>query len=86
MRPITLLNRFHFSNNNQSPVSEGANALKLENEVIKIITQQETMNESIDEVNNQYHEELLKNQEIKNIVEETNNEEEIFFTRSCSVI
>ena len=36
------------------------------------------MSESIDEVNNQYHEELLKNQEIKNIVEESNIEEETF--------
>ena len=37
---------------------------KLENEV-----DSENFNESIDEVNNQYHEELLKNQDIENIVE-----------------
>ena len=36
---------------------------------------------SIDEVNNQYHEELLKNQEIKNIVEESNIEEETSFSQ-----
>ena len=70
-----------FSNNGISPVSEGANALKLENEVIENDTQQETMSESIDEVNNQYHEELLKNQEIKNIVEESNIEEETSFSQ-----
>ena len=64
-----------FSNNGISPVSEGANALKLENEVIENDTQQETMSESIDEVNNQYHEELLKNQEI-NEAENNNSEKD----------
>ena len=74
---------FSFSNSNMNPVSEGANALKLENEVIVNNNQQETINETIDEVNNQYHEELLKNQEIKNIVEESANEEETSFSQEA---
>ena len=41
---------FAFTNNSSNPVSHGANALKLENEVVS---------ESINEVNNQYHEELF---------------------------
>jgi cell division protein FtsZ len=48
---------FNFS----SPVSHGANALKLENEVIT-----ENQDQSIDEVNNQYNEELLKNHQVEN--------------------
>jgi len=52
---------FAFSNNNSNPVSHGANALKLENEV-----DNENFNDSIDEVNNKYHEELLRNQEAEN--------------------
>ena len=47
-------------NNSSNPVTHGANALKLENEVVS-----ENFNESVNEVNNQYHEELLKNQEVK---------------------
>ncbi len=74
---------FSFSNNNTNPVSEGANALKLENEVIVNTNQQETINESIDEVNNQYHEELLKNQDIKSIVEGSTNEEETSFSQEA---
>ena len=46
---------FAFSNNNSNPLSHGANALKLENEVVS-----ENLNETVDEVNHQYHEELLK--------------------------
>ena len=52
---------FAFSNNNSNPVSHGANALKLENEVVN-----ENFNDSIDETNNKYHEELLRNQEAEN--------------------
>ena len=48
---------FNFSN----PVSHGANALKLENEVVP-----ENQGQSIDEVNNQYNEELLKNHQVEN--------------------
>jgi cell division protein FtsZ len=74
---------FGFSAGNQNLVSEGANALKLENEVIINNNQQENMNESVDEVNNQYHEELLKNQEIKSILEETSNDTEKSFSEEA---
>jgi len=69
---------FTFSNNSSNPVSHGANALKLENEVVS-----ENFNESIDEVNNQYHEELLRNQEAENIVENTSDENEMSFSQEA---
>ena len=57
---------FNFS----SPVSHGANALKLENEVITENQDQSideaNQDQSIDEVNNQYNEELLKNHQVEN--------------------
>tara|TARA_B100001121_G_scaffold5739_1_gene4944 strand:+ start:90 stop:1547 length:1458 start_codon:yes stop_codon:yes gene_type:complete len=68
---------FNFSNNN-SAVSHGANALKLENEVVN-----ENFSESIDEVNNQYHEELLKNQDAENIVENVSNQNEVSFSQEA---
>jgi len=67
---------FSFSNTASSnPVTHGANALKLDNEVVT-----ENFNESVNEVNNQYHEELLKNQEIEKIVENSSEEKEISFS------
>jgi len=70
---------FSFSNVSSNPISHGANALKLENEVVS----ENFNNESIDEVNNQYHEELLKNQEAESIVENTSNEGEISFSEEA---
>jgi len=67
---------FSFSYSTPNPVSHGANALKLENEVVS----DQVQNESIDEVNNQYHKELLKNQEAEHIVENTSNENETSFS------
>ena len=69
---------FSFSNNNSAPVSHGANALKLENEVVT-----ENFNDSVDEINNQYHEEFLKNQEAQNIVENTSDENETSFSQEA---
>jgi len=69
---------FNFSSNSQAPVSHGANALKLENEVVS-----ENVNESIDAVNNQYHEELLKNQEAENIVENVSEQHEVSFSQEA---
>ena len=69
---------FSFSNNISNPVTHGANALKLENEVVS-----ENYNDSVDEVNNQYHEELLRNQEVESIVENTTNENEISFSEEA---
>ena len=46
---------------------------------------QKIFNESVDEVNNQYHEELLKNQEAENIVENTSDENEISFSQEALI-
>jgi len=70
--------QFSFSSNVSNPVSHGANALKLENEVVS-----ENFNETVNEVNNQYHEELLKNQDAENIVESTSQENEVSFSEEA---
>ena len=70
---------FSFSNASSNPVSHGANALKLENEVVT----ENINNNSVNEVNNQYHEELLKNQSAENIVESTSSESEISFSQEA---
>ena len=62
-----------FSNTASNPVSHGANALKLENEVVT----DNINNQSVEDVNQQYHEELLRNQQSENIVDNTNIETEI---------
>ncbi len=69
---------FNFSNNNTAPVSHGANALKLENEVIS-----ENPSESIDDLNNLYNEELLKNQDAENIVENISEQKEVSFSKEA---
>ena len=70
---------FSFSNASTNPISHGANALKLENEVVS----ENLSNDSIDEVNNQYHEELIKNQEVENIVENTSDQNEVSFSQEA---
>ena len=74
---------FNFSNNNTSPVSHGANALKLENEIVSEDYTQSIVKDDINQVNNQYHEELLKNQEAENVVENTSTEEELSFAQEA---
>ena len=69
---------FNFSNNHSAPISHGANALKLENEVV-----QENSNDSVDEVNNLYHEELLKNQQSENIIENISEQSEVSFSQEA---
>jgi len=69
---------FAFSSTASSPFTAGANALKLENEVVT-----ENHSETVDQVNKQYHEELLKNQDFENIVENTNEDNEISFTKEA---
>jgi cell division protein FtsZ len=66
---------FSFSNNISNPVSHGANALKLEDEIVS-----ENFNETVDDVNHQYHEELLRNQQAENIVDNTSDENEMSFS------
>tara|TARA_B100001121_G_scaffold11243_1_gene9405 strand:+ start:265 stop:1728 length:1464 start_codon:yes stop_codon:yes gene_type:complete len=70
---------FNLSNSGSNPISHGANALKLENEIVNESVKKET----IDEVNNQYHEELLRNQEVQNIVETTSSENEVSFSQEA---
>tara|TARA_Y100000591_G_C21177857_1_gene380557 strand:- start:3 stop:494 length:492 start_codon:yes stop_codon:yes gene_type:complete len=74
---------FNFPSNNSNPLSHGANALKLENEVNSEAINQSVIKEDINEINNQYHEELLKNQEVESIVESSNNEDEVSFTQEA---
>jgi len=74
---------FNFSSSNSSPVSHGANALKLENEVTSEIANQTAIKEEVNKVNSQYLEELLKSQEIENTVSETSNEHEVSFTEEA---
>ena len=69
---------FKFSNNTSNPTTLGANALKLEDEVVS-----ENFNDSVSNVNNQYHEELLKNQDMESIVENTSEENEISFSQEA---
>ena len=75
---------FNFSSSNSNPVSHGANALKLENEIASEVTNQTPINEDINQINNQYHEELLKNQEAESVVEDSSIEDEISFTQEAT--
>tara|TARA_B100000745_G_C19799466_1_gene262902 strand:- start:9 stop:497 length:489 start_codon:yes stop_codon:yes gene_type:complete len=75
----------NFSSNNTSPLSHGANALKLENEVVSETISQQTAQEDINKVNNQYHEELLKNQEAEIIVENTSKDNEMSFAEEATM-
>ncbi len=54
---------FSFSNTGSNPVSHGANALNIDNEIIENNTNETLNNDEINQTNDQYHEELLKNQE-----------------------
>ena len=78
---LGLNTSFNFSNS--SPISSGANALKLDNEVMSEnnLDIHKVASENISHVNNQYHEELLKNQEVESIVENTVKDEESSFTK-----
>ena len=74
---------FNFSNS--GPISSGANALKLDSEVMSENTLETDAinNENINQINNQYHEELLKNQDAESIVEKTVKDEENSFTKDA---
>ena len=69
---------FQFSNSTSNPVTHGANALKLENEIVT-----ENFNESVNDVNNQYNDELIKNQEVENIIENTSDDNEESFSQEA---
>ena len=70
---------FTFSSNDPATATHGANALKLENEIIN----ETEMGETVDEINNQYNEEMLKNQSVENIIENTSNEDETSFSQEA---
>ena len=72
---------FNFSPS--TPISSGANALKLENEVSTENVSEAAVNENINQINDQYHEELLKNQQAESLVENTNKDEENSFTQEA---
>ena len=72
---------FNFSTSNPNLVSHGANALKLENEVTSDGINQSVIKEDINQVNNQYLEELLKNQELESVVENSSKDNEVSFTQ-----
>ena len=72
---------FNFSTS--TPISSGANALKLENEVSTENISETVASNNINQINDQYHEELLKNQQVENLVENTNEDEESSFTQEA---
>ena len=74
---------FNFTNNS-NPVSHGANALKLENEIADGVENQSINKEDINQINNQYHEELLRNQEAENLIENISNDEETSFAHEAT--
>ena len=76
-------NAFNFSNN-ANPISHGANALKLDNEITSHTVGQQVVKDDIHQANNQYHQELLKNQEAEDVVENSSLEEEISFTKEAT--
>ena len=75
---------FTFTSNNSALVSQGANALKLENEIVNDNLHSERNNQSVNDVNNQYHEELLKNQEIDKLEDDNSENNEISLTQESS--
>ena len=80
---LGLNTSFNFSNSN--PISSGANALKLDNEVMSEnnLDTNTVVSENVSQINNQYHEELVKNQEVESIVENTVKDEESSFTKDA---
>ena len=75
---------FNFSNTiSSSSITHGANALKLENEVNSETINQPIIKDDINQINNQYHEELLKNQQVENFVENSINNDEVSFTHEA---
>ena len=72
-----------FNFTNTSPISSGATALKLENEVMLENIQDTAASNNVNQINDQYHEELLKNQEMENVVENITQDDENSFTKDA---
>ena len=79
-----LTQSFVFNGNNTNPVSHGTNALKLENEIATNELQNQTDNQLVNDMNNQYHEELLKNQEINKVEDNVSEKDEMSFSKETS--
>ena len=75
---------FQLNGDNSNFVSHGANALKLENEIVSENLQSQKNNQSVNDMNHQYHEELLKNQEIEKIEDVNSKNDEISFSQESS--
>ena len=71
---------FNFSNTIPSPTIDGANALKLENEVMAETSLQTSTTGSIKDLNNEYNEQVLNNQEDE--VDFKNDDEVNFYQTS----
>ena len=72
---------FNFSTS--APILSGANALKLENEITTENLSETVANDNINQINDQYHEELLKSQQVESLVENTEKDEESSFTQEA---
>ena len=67
---------FNFSNSMHTTAVDGANALKLENEIVTETTQDVSSTEEIKDLNQEYNEQVLNNQESKTEVNIEDNKEE----------
>jgi cell division protein FtsZ len=74
---------FNFSNTISSPTIDGANALKLENEVMAETSLQTSTTGSIKDLNNEYNEQVLNNQEGE---VDFKNDDEVNFYQTSSLV
>ena len=66
---------FNFSNSMSNAVTDGANALKLENEIVTETAKETSSTEQIKDLNEEYNEQVLSNQDHKAEINIENNEE-----------
>ena len=74
---------FNFLNSDSNPVSHGANALKLENEIVSENVDNKLVKETVNEINEQYHQELVKDQNARDIVENMSDSLERSFSQEA---
>jgi cell division protein FtsZ len=67
---------FNFSNSMSSVATDGANALKLENEIVTESTSETSLTEHIKDLNEEYNEQVLSNQENETEINIEDNIEE----------
>ena len=73
---ISAAQSFNFSNSMHTTAVDGANALKLENEIVTETSQDVCSTEEIKDLNQEYNEQVLNNQESKTEVNIEDNKEE----------